>query len=76
MNYYLGVVAVGCLVLLLTIFGAGIVRAASTYMGIAILVTAITIYAIGIFKSESPLFTVLSADFQNDRLCQCPQSNF
>ncbi|MFQ7010559.1 MAG: hypothetical protein ACLRRN_06690 [Oscillospiraceae bacterium] len=30
-NYYLGVVAVGCLVLLLTIFGAGIVRAASTY---------------------------------------------
>lgn len=62
-NYYLGVVAVGCLVLLLTIFGAGIVRAASTYMGIAILVTAITIYAIGIFKSESPLFTVLSADF-------------
>lgn len=40
-NYYLGVVAVGCLVLLLTIFGAGIVRAASTYMGIAILVTAI-----------------------------------
>ncbi len=26
-NYYLGVVAVGCLVLLLTIFGAGIVRA-------------------------------------------------
>lgn len=31
-NYYLGVVAVGCLVLLLTIFGAGIVRAASTYM--------------------------------------------
>lgn len=33
-NYYLGVVAVGCLVLLLTIFGAGIVRAASTYMGI------------------------------------------
>ena len=55
-NYYLGVVAVGCLVLLLTIFGAGIVRAASTYMGIAILVTAITIYAVGIFKSESPLF--------------------
>lgn len=29
-NYYLGVVAVGCLVLLLTIFGAGIVRAASS----------------------------------------------
>ena len=50
-NYYLGVVAVGCLVLLLTIFGAGIVRAASTYMGIAILVTAITPTKAGIGKT-------------------------
>lgn len=75
-NYYLGVVAVGCLVLLLTIFGAGIVRAASTYMGIAILVTAITIYAIGIFKSESPLFTVLSADFQTTGSANVPKAIF
>lgn len=30
-NYYLGVVAVGCLVLLLTIFGAGIVRGVHLY---------------------------------------------
>ena len=75
-NYYLGVVAVGCLVLLLTIFGAGIVRAASTYMGIAILVTAITIYAIGIFKSESPLFTVLSADFRTTGSANVPKAIF
>lgn len=75
-NYYLGVVAVGCLVLLLTIFGAGIVRAASTYMGIAILVTAITIYAVGIFKSESPLFTVLSADFQTTGFANVPKAIF
>lgn len=75
-NYYLGVVAVGCLVLLLTIFGAGIVRAASTYMGIAILVTAITIYAVGIFKSESPLFTVLSADFQTTGFANVPKAVF
>lgn len=75
-NYYLGVVAVGCLVLLLTIFGAGIVRAASTYMGIAILVTAITIYAIGIFKSESPLFTVLSADFRTTGFANVPKAIF
>ena len=75
-KYYLGVVAVGCLVLLLTIFGAGIVRAASTYMGIAILVTAITIYAIGIFKSESPLFTVLSADFQTTGFANVPKAIF
>ena len=41
LDYYIGVVAVGIIVLTLTIFGAGIVRAASTYMGMAILVTAI-----------------------------------
>ena len=64
LNYYLGVVAVGALVLVLTIFGAGIVRAASTYMGIAILVTAITIYAVGIFNSERTIMDVLAADFQ------------
>ena len=40
-------------------------------MGIAILVTAITIYAIGIFKSESPLFTVLSADFRTTGSANC-----
>lgn len=63
MNYYLGIVAVGAVVLVLTIFGAGIVRAASTYMGIAILITAITIYTVGIFKSDSAITTVLAADF-------------
>ena len=44
MNYYLGIAAVGAVVLVLTIFGAGIVRAASTYMGIAILITACLLY--------------------------------
>lgn len=62
LNYYIGIVIVGALVLLLTIFGADLVRKVSTYMGIAILVTAITIYTIGIFKSNT-LFTVMSADF-------------
>ncbi len=61
MNYYIGVVAVGTLVLVLTIFGAGIVRAASTYMGIAILVTAISIYAVGIFNSGGRIW------FRSDR---------
>lgn len=64
LNYYLGIVIVGILVLLLTIFGANLVRMASTYMGIAILVTAITIYAVGIFKSGS-LFNVLAEDFKS-----------
>ena len=63
LNYYLGIVIVGVLVLMLTIFGANLVRMASTYMGMAILVTAITIYAVGIAKSGS-LFTVLSEDFK------------
>ena len=62
LNYYIGIVIVGALVLLLTIFGADLVRKVSTYMGIAILMTAITIYTIGIFKSKT-LFTVMSADF-------------
>ena len=48
LNYYLGIVLVGLLVLCLTIFGADLVRMASTYMGIAILVTAVAIYAVGI----------------------------
>lgn len=74
MNYYLGVVAVGILVLMLTIFGAGIVRAASTYMGIAILVTAISIYAIGIFKSGNSIGSVLTADFQTTGFGNMPKA--
>lgn len=72
LNYYLGVVAVGILVLALTIFGAGLVRAASTYMGIAILITAITIYVVGIFNSESTIFEVLSADFSTTGFADVP----
>ena len=72
MNYYLGIVAVGAVVLVLTIFGAGIVRAASTYMGIAILVTAITIYAVGIFNSERTIMDVLAADFQTTGFADVP----
>ena len=63
-NYYAGIVVVGIIVLMLTIFGAGIVRAASTYMGMAILVTAITIYIVGIFKSDSAITSILAADFK------------
>ena len=72
MNYYIGVVAVGALVLVLTIFGAGIVRAASTYMGIAILITAITIYAVGIFNSERTIMDVLAADFETTGFADVP----
>ena len=74
MNYYLGIAAVGAVVLVLTIFGAGIVRAASTYMGIAILITAITIYTVGIFKSDSAITTVLAADFTQRGFAGIPQA--
>lgn len=76
LNYYIGVVAVGIVVLLLTIFGAGIVRAASTWMGIAILVTAISIYAIGIFKSDNSLFDVLSSNFTKIGFGNIPKAIF
>ena len=73
-NYYIGVAIVGVIVLMLTIFGAGIVRAASTYMGMAILVTAISIYVIGIFKSDSSIFSVLSADFETTGFMNMPKA--
>ena len=59
---------------MLTIFGAGIVRAASTYMGLAILVTAISIYVIGIFKSDSSIFSVLAADFETTGFMNMPKA--
>ncbi len=76
LNYYIGVAAVGIIVLLLTIFGAGIVRAASTWMGIAILITAISIYAIGIFKSDGSLFDVLASDFAKTGFGNMPKAIF
>lgn len=46
-NYYFAIVVVGIIILFLTIFGAGLVRKASTIMGLIILVCAITIFATG-----------------------------
>ncbi len=73
-DYRLAIVLVGALVLMLTIFGAGIVRAASTYMGIAILVTAITIYAVGICQSESSITAILRADMEARGFGGMPQA--
>ena len=64
----------GAVVLMLTIFGAGIVRAASTYMGLAILVTAITIYTVGIFKSDSSITAILQQDFTTRGFGGMPQA--
>ena len=72
LNYYLGIVLVGLLVLCLTIFGADLVRMASTYMGIAILVTAVAIYAVGIAWSGN-LQEALWQDSPPRALATCPR---
>lgn len=62
LNYYLAVVGTGLCVLVLTMFGAGLIRMASIYFGLAILATSITIFAVGLFKGES-LWPLLTASF-------------
>ena len=61
LNYTLGIVIVGLIVLCLTIFGTDIVRLTSTYMGIAILISAISIYTIGIIKGTN-IFDVITTN--------------
>ncbi len=74
LDYYIGIIVVGLIVMSLTIFGAGLVRAASTYMGIAILVTAIAIYVIGIFKAPESFGSVFSADFAKSGFSNLPKA--
>ncbi len=50
-SYYWNVVVVSALILVGSIFGADLVRRASTVMGLGILVTAIAIFVTGIFKA-------------------------
>lgn len=73
-NYYLGVVAVGCLVLLLTIFGAGIVRTASTYMGSP----SPSLPSPSTPSASSRASAAVHGAFRglpDDRLCQRPQGH-
>ena len=74
LDYYIGIIIVGILVMSLTIFGAGLVRAASTYMGIAILITAIAIYTIGIFKAPASFASVFAADFSKVGFSNLPKA--
>lgn len=53
LNYYTGIGVVGAIIFFLTIFGAGLVRRATTYMGIAILAMVIMIFSVGIYMSGS-----------------------
>ena len=72
-NYYACVVAVGIVVLCLTIFGASVVRMASTYMGMAILVTAIVIYGMGIMKGQN-IGAILANDFTVNGFMNVPKA--
>lgn len=72
LNYNAGILIVGIIVMLLTIFGADLVRKASTYMGIGILVSAILIYTIGIFKCETPVSVIMSNDFAENGFSALP----
>ena len=72
-NYYACVVAVGIVVLCLTIFGADVVRMASTYMGMAILVTAIVIYGMGIMKGQN-IGAILANDFTVNGFMDMPKA--
>ena len=73
LDYYVGIILVGCIVLAFTIFGAALVRKAMTYMGVAILASAIIIYAVGILKGPVSIGTVISADLAENGFSQLPK---
>ncbi len=70
-SYYFYVVLVSVVVLFFTIFGEGLVRQASTVMGLGILVTAITIFVVGIAKAPD-LTGVFVASYQAERFTKVP----
>lgn len=63
LNYYLGTFVIGLVVLFLTIFGVDLIRRASTYMGVVILVLAVSIYTVGLLNGHN-LLDVMRVDFQ------------
>ena len=79
LNYYLGILVVGAVVLVLTIFGAGLVRKATTYMGIAILATSVFIFAIGIYMAgdvagTTTVMQAMAQDFEINGFSKLPQA--
>ncbi len=55
LNYYVGTLLIGVVILFLTIFGVDLILKASTYMGIVILVLALSTYAYGLFHGHNLL---------------------
>lgn len=60
LTYAVGVLLVSACLVVLTIFGAGLIRAASTVMGIVIIVTGFSIFGIGIVSEIDVLGTVVA----------------
>lgn len=74
-NYYLGAFAVGVMILLLSIFGAHLVRMGSSYMGLAILGLSLVIYFYGLTKGVN-LFDCWKADFAANGFANLPKALF
>ena len=74
-NYYLGALAVGVVILLLSIFGADLVRMGSSYMGLAILVLSLVIYFYGLVKGVN-LFDSMKASFASTGFSNVPKAVF
>lgn len=74
-NYYVGALCVGVVILLLSIFGAQLVRMGSSYMGMAILVLSLVIYFVGLFRGQN-LMDCFKADFSVNGFSKVPQALF
>lgn len=72
-NYYVNIVIAGAIILCLTIFGAGVVRKSSTYMGIAIMFCVLVICIVGISKAEN-FGVVMSASFVRQGFSKVPHA--
>lgn len=73
LNYQVTVVLVGVVTLVLTIFGAGLLRAVGSFMGIGILVTSLVIYLMGSFMGDG-VFQVLKQDFTMNGFTNMPRA--
>ena len=72
-SYYWYVVAVGTAVMFCTIFGAGLVRKASTIMGLGILISAVAIFVAGIFKAPH-LAREFAVSYASDGFSKLPRA--
>lgn len=62
MPYTVAILVIGALLLLLTMFGASLVRKASSVMSILILVCALTIYLVGIIQRSDSVALAFTAE--------------